>query len=69
LADGEDFDDADAAIKACCQNVSASDACGWFEHALPVHPNAALLDQLCGKTAGFHDPRMPQPLIETLLFR
>jgi hypothetical protein len=68
LADGEDFDDADPVAKACGQNVAASHACGRLEHALPVHPNAAVLDQLRGKAAGFNDPRIPKPLIEALLF-
>ena len=37
--------------------------------ALPVHPDAASLDQLRGEATRFDDARIPQPLIEALLFR
>ncbi len=65
----EDFDNADTAMERRCQNIPAFHAGRGLDDALPVHSDAARLDQFRSDTARFYKSRMPQPLIEALLFR
>jgi hypothetical protein len=44
MAQGDYFYDANTAMQACCQNVTASDTRARLDHAPPVHANGALLD-------------------------
>ena len=56
-------------MKAGRQDVTTLHARRGLDHTLTVNADAAVLDQLRGKAAGFHKPRIPQPLIEALLLR
>jgi len=69
MAESQDCDDTDLAVKACRQDVTAFHGCSSLLHTLTINADAALLNQFRGKAPRFHKPRVPQPLVESLLLR
>lgn len=66
---GKDFDNANVAMDRRRQNIPAFHIGGGLDDTMPVYPDAARFDQFRSEASRFYKPRMPQPLIEALLFR
>jgi hypothetical protein len=69
LGESGDRHDPDGTIQRNGQDVAQLDAMSGRFLALAIDADMAAFDQRSGTGAGFHNPRMPQPFIETLAFQ